>query len=315
MKKNFITLLTTLFFSSTLHAAPQTLTVVLDWFINPDHAPLIIAEQQGYFKEQNLEVKIIAPANPSDPQKWVAAGKADIGITYEPELMQLVDQGLPLISFGTLIDKPLDCLATLKDSHIHELSALKGKRIATSSNSLSNLMIKVMLEKQGFKSNDIELVNVQYNLTQALLTKKVDAVAGILRNVEVPELDMNGHPLHVFFPEEFGIPAYSELIFITNTARIKDERLPRFIAAVKRAVRYLDEHPKDAWQQFAKQYPEANNRVNQESWFATIPYFSEDPARFEKEDWQKFAAFMHKNKLIAKTLPVSRYAVTVSEDS
>ncbi len=301
--------------SGSTAATSQSLTVILDWFVNPDHAPLIIAEQQGFFKEQGLDVKLISPTDPNDPAKWVAAGKADIGITYEPEFMELVDQALPLVRFGTLVDKPLTCLVALKDNHHQSLTNLKGKRIGTSNGGLSNLLIQVMLEKQGLNKNDVELVNLQYNLTQALLTKRVDAVAGLQRNVEVPELELNGHKVAVYFPEEFGIPTYSELIFITHTAHTNDNRLPRFITAIKKAVRYMDEHPKETWNQFAKQYPEANNPVNHESWFATMPYFAEDPAAFNPEDWQQFAVFMFKNKLITKVQPLSRYAITLRKDS
>ena len=159
------------------------------------------------------------------------------------------------------------------------------------------------------------MVNVQYNLTQSLLSRRVEAVAGLLRNVEVPELELQGHKLNVFFPEEFGIPTYSELIFITNTNLVHDDRLPRFIAAVKKAIRYLDEHPKETWQQFIKQYPEANNPVNRESWLATMPYFAKEPAVFEKEDWQQFADFMYQNKLITKKQSISRYAIMLIKEN
>ena len=311
--KPFRLLLTFLLFTTTALAnpTPEKLTVILDWYINPDHAPLVIAEQQGFFKEQNLEVKFIPPANPSDPAKWVAAGKADIGIAYQPELVEQIDQGLPLIRIGTLIDKPLNCVVALASHNIKSPADLKGKRIGTSNSGLSNLLIKVMLEKQGLSQNDIELVNVQYNLTQALLTHKVDAVAGLQRNVEVPELELNNQKIKVFFPEEYGIPNYSELIFVTNTAQVNDKRFPRFLAAIKKAVRYLDEHPKETWQQFAKRYPEANNPVNRESWFSTMPYFAEDPVAFHSQDWQRFLDFMLNNKLITHKQPLSRYAITL----
>src|SRR5437879_3195671 len=130
MKKIFICFifLTTFFIYSTTEAA-EKLTVLLDWFANPDHAPLFVAAQQGYFKEVGLDVNLIGPADPSDPPKLVAAGKADIAITYEPQLIEQVEQGLPLIRIATLIDKPLACLAVLNNSSIKTIRDLKGKRI------------------------------------------------------------------------------------------------------------------------------------------------------------------------------------------
>ncbi len=304
-----LSLFTTLSFAANKHL--EKLTVILDWFPNPDHAPLIIAKQQGFFKEQGLEVELIGPADPSDPPKLVAAGKADIGITYQPDFMEQVDQGLPLIRIGTLIDKPLDCLVVLNDSGIKNLAGLKGKQIGLSVSGLSNVMLKVLLQRQGLSETDVELVNVHYNLTQALLSRKVDAVTGLMRNVEVPILEAQGHKVETFFPEDNGIPTYSELIFIAHIANAHDDRFPRFLKALQKAVAYLDEHPKETWQQFAKQYPESNNEANRASWFATLPYFAENPADFNDADWLQFAAFMKQNQLIKKIQPISRYTIPV----
>lgn len=312
--KKIILLLLSIFASVSFATEPRSrqLTVILDAFLNPNHAPLVIAEQQGFFKEQGLNVDLIGPADPMDPPKWVASGKADIGITYEPQLMKQIDQGLPLIRIGTLIDKPLHCLVTLKDSGIKTFADLKGKYIGSNTDELPIIMLKVMLAKQSLTDKkNVELINVRNNLTQALLSKKVDAVTGLMRNFEVPQLESNGHKITVFFPEEHGIPNYSELVFVVNTTHVYDDRLPRFLTAVKKAVAYLDTHPRETWQEFTKQYPAANNEVNREAWFATIPYFAEDPANFDREEWEHFARFMQQHRLIRKIQPVARYAVAL----
>lgn len=287
----------------------QKLTIALDWLPNPDHAPLIIAKQQGFFKEQGLEVELIEPHHPHDTSKWVAEGKADIGIAYQPEFMEQVDHGLPLIRIGTLIDKPLNCLVVLKSSNIKTPMDLKGKRIGITHNDLSSAMLKTILEKQGLTDNDVALINVEQNLTQALLGGKVDAITGMMRNVDVPALEENNQQVITFFPEEHGIPSYSELIFITNTANIHDKRFPLFLKAIKKSVAYMDNHPQQAWEQFIKLYPKANNKINHTAWFDTMAYFAEEPASFEKDEWQQFADFMQKNHLIKKIQPISRYVV------
>lgn len=287
------------------------LTVILDWFPNPDHAPLVIAQEKGFFKEEGLDVKLVGPADPNDPPKMVAARKADIGITYEPQFMEQVDQGLPLIRIGTLIDKPLNCLVVLEDSGIKSIADLRGKRIGSTNGGLTSVMINKLLSTEGVTAKDVNLVNVRYNLTQALLSHKVDAVTGMNRNFEVPQLETQDKKVRTFFPEDHGIPNYDELIFITNKAMLKDTRLPKFLAAVKKAVLYLDQHPEDSWKMFAKRYPEANNKVNREAWFATLPYFAEEPAEFDVKEWKAFADFMQENKLIKQARPVSDYAVTL----
>lgn len=296
-------------FSFAATSRPEKLTVALDWFINPAHAPLVIAKQQGFFKAQGLEVELLNPADPNDPPKWAAAGKVDIAITYQPDFLEQVDQGLPLVRVGTLIDKPLNCLVVLKDSNIKTLTDLKGKQIGTSNAGLTDILLKVMLKKAGLAEQDIHLVNVHYNLTQALLSRKVDAVSGLMRNFEVAELEKNGHHVMAYFPEEYGVPNYSELIFITRSNQAHDTRIPRFLTAIKQAVAYLDQHPRETWQQFSKAYPEANNDVNHEAWFATMPYFAEEPANFDAKEWQRFADFMRKNQLIKRVQPLPSYVL------
>lgn len=311
--KKLVSLLALCLATSSFAATPQPakLKVILDWFPNPDHAPLIIAAEKGYFKKQGLEVELIGPADPNDPPKLVAAGKADIGITYEPQFMEQVDQGLPLVRIGTLIDKPLNCLVVLNDSGIKTLADLKGKRIGSTNGGLTSVLINNLLKDQGINQHDVTLVNVRYNLTQALLSKKVDAVTGMNRNIEVPQLEAQNKHVLTFFPEEHGIPNYSELIFISNQSTVKDPRLPKFLAAIKEAVAYLDDHPQEGWQVFAKRYPESNNKVNQQAWFATLPYFAEEPTQFDQQEWKSFAQFMVQNKLIKKARPVSDYAVNI----
>jgi putative hydroxymethylpyrimidine transport system substrate-binding protein len=314
MKRTLLICLLSILPQITL-AGNEKLTVLLDWFPNPEHAPLIIAKQQGYFAEKGLDVELISPTEPMDPAKLLTENKVDVGITYEPEYMQQVDAGLPLISIGALIDKPLNSLVALKGNGIRSLNDLKGKRIGSNSGGLSLVMLKVMLKKSGLSEKDVRISKIRYNLMQALLSHKVDAVTGIMRNMEVPMIESNSKKVVTFFPEDHGVPSYSELVFIIHTQNIHDSRYPRFLQALKKAVRYLDEHPQLAWEDFIKAYPETNNTVNHEAWFATMPYFAEDPAGFNDIEWHKFASFMQKNQLIKKVQPTSRYAVVLRGDN
>jgi len=66
--------------------AGERVTVLLDWFINPDHAPLLVAYEKGFFKEKGLDVVFMAPSNPNDPPKLVAAKMAEIAVSYQPQI-------------------------------------------------------------------------------------------------------------------------------------------------------------------------------------------------------------------------------------
>jgi len=273
------------------------LTVMLDWFINPDHAPLFVAEQQGYFKQYGLDVTFIPPADPTDTVKLVAAQKADIGITYEPQfLRQQQSQTLPLVSIGTLIEGPLDCFVVLKNSPIHAIADLKGKRIGYSSANTGGIILKTVLASAGLSLSDVTLVNVHYNLTQALLSGKVDIITGAMRNFEPYEFQLVHQPVRVFYPEENGMPYYDELIFITHTKNTHDPRIQLFLKAVQAGAIYLKNHPHSSWLLFAKNHPELHNPINEKAWFATIPRFTLRPQLVDQTQYEQFRNILQNEK-------------------
>src|SRR3954471_13375052 len=156
-------------------AAADKLTVLLDWFVNPDHAPLVIAKEGGFFTRHNLDVELIAPADPSAPPRLVAAGQGDIAISYQPDLMLQVNEGLPLVRFGTLIETPLNCLIVLKDGPIKSLADLKGKKVGYSVASFQQAYLDAILGSVGLSTKDVTLVNVNFDLVTALAAGQVDA--------------------------------------------------------------------------------------------------------------------------------------------
>ncbi|MCD6056465.1 MAG: putative thiamine biosynthesis protein [Gammaproteobacteria bacterium] len=270
--------------ANTVFAAKKPLIVVLDWFVNPDHAPLVIAEEKGFFKENGIAVKLINPADPSDAEKLVAAGKADIGVSYQPYVMAAIDQGLPLVRIGTLVNSPLNAITVLSKSSIQQIKDLRGKRIGYSSSDLDKLIFSTVLSNAGLTLTDVQWINVHYGLTQALLSGNIDAAVGMMRNVEPVELELSGHQVRVFYPEDYGVPAYDELVYIANKNKANDPRLSSFLRAVQSATAYLKKHPQLMWEAFAKAYPENNNAFNEKSWTETIPYFADEPEILDGND-------------------------------
>ena len=287
----------------------KPLKIVLDWFINPDHAPLFVAEQQGFFHQEGVRVELITPSDPADGSKLVAVKQADVALIYQPQLLIDVDNGLPLVRFGTLIDKPLNCLVTLKSLQINSLYDLKGKNLGYSLGNIDEAMLKVMLHSQGLNEKDVNLLNVRFNLNQALLSGRITAFIGGMRNVEPVQLNFLGHPAKLFYPEDYGIPFYEELIFVSHRDAIRDARLIRFLKGLRKGVEYLIKHPEETWVAFVKIHPELNNPVNKAIWLASVSYFSLEPEYLNKDNYQKLAIFMRDQRLINKIPKTSNYAL------
>ncbi|HMR33534.1 MAG TPA: ABC transporter substrate-binding protein [Geminicoccaceae bacterium] len=291
--------------------AADKLTVVLDWFVNPDHGPLIIAREKGFFAAEDLDVELIAPADPNDPPKLVAARQADIAVSYQPQLHLQVQEGLPLVRFGTLVATPLNSLVVLADGPVKSIADLRGRKIGFSVGGFEEALLGGMLAGHGLKLDDVELVNVNFSLSPALIAGKVDAVIGAFRNFELNQMDIVGRPGRAFFPEEEGVPAYDELIYVAHEDSVGRPELKRFLAAVEKAANWLVNHPDEAWQTFKATDKALDDELNRRAWAATLPRFSHSPAALDHGRYARFAAFLKTQGLVKELPPVGSYAVDV----
>lgn len=307
LQKKIILLISILLFNNNVAAKP--LTLILDWLINPDHAAIFVAEEQGFFSREGLQINIIAPSNPDDGPKLVAAGHADLAVSYEPQLVVQAAKGLPLIRIATLINKPLNCLIVKRDGPIHQLADLKGKRIAYTSHVEGTLMLNALLEKAHLRMNDVQTINVQYDLTQALLSNRVDAVINVMRNVEPLQMQFAHQAVKIFPVELAKIPTYDELIIIANKNKLSDPRLIKFLTALNKATHYLLSNPEKSWLIFARNHPALNNQLNHQIWEATLPYIAPYPINFNKNAYKKFMLFLQQKKLIHNTLVSEDYVL------
>ncbi len=290
-------------------AAAERLTLILDWFVNPDHGPLVIAREKGFFAEEGLDVELVPPADPNDPPKLVAAGRADLAVSYQPQLHLQVQEGLPLVRIGTLVATPLNSLVVLADSPIRRIEDLAGRRIGFSVSGFEDALLGAMLARVGLALDSVELINVNFNLTPALLSGQVDAVIGAFRNFELNQLALEGREGRAFYPEEEGVPAYDELIYVARRDRLDDPRFQAFLRAVERATLWLVNHPDEGWEIFRKSGRELDDELNRRAWYDTLPRFALRPAALDVGRYARFAAFLKDRGLLRETPPVETYAV------
>lgn len=291
--------------------AAEKLTVLLDWFTNPDHAPIITAQTKGFFAAEGLDVEIIEPADPAMPPKLVAAGQGDIAISYQPTLHAQIEEDMPLKSIGALVSTPLNSLIVLEDGPIKELKDIKGKKIGFSVSGFEDAMLGQMLKSVGLTIKDVELINVNFALSPALMTGQVDGVIGGYRNFELTQIEIEGKKGKAFFPEEHGVPPYDELIYVVHKDKTGDPRYAKFLVAVENATIYLTNHPEEAWNAFVEAYPNLNDELNRKAWFDTLPRFAKRPAALDEGRYQRFADFMLESGLIKRAVPVADYAAEI----
>jgi putative hydroxymethylpyrimidine transport system substrate-binding protein len=293
-------------------AAQQSVTVILDWLPNPNHIPLYVAQELGFFAEEGLAVSLQVPTafDPSDPAKLTAAGRADLGITTPINLIIVRAQGLPLTAVGSLIQKPLGGLLALKERGIKTLTDFKGRKIGYSLEPEEPVLWTAMLETAGLKPGDYALINVGFDTLPALLTGQVDAI-GAFRNVEKILIEVQEKKETVFFPfEEHGIPDHPQLVFIANEdfVRRKTDLGRRFLRAVARGIALTLQDPNRAFALFLRANADLQREADLHRLFfeATLSFFHGAPCHHQLEKWRRLQDFLAQKRLIEQPSEITK---------
>ena len=293
----------------------REVNVVLDWYPNAIHTFLYTAIERGYFAEEGLDVKIHFPANDNDALALVAAGKAEIGMYYQQDVIQAVaNQGTGIKSIGAIVQSPLNVILSLKDKNITKPEDLVGKTIGYGGTVLSEALVKCMMENVGADASDVNMINVGFELMSSMTTGNVDATIGCLVNHEVPELEEEGFDVNYFSVSGYGIPNYYEEVFLTNDDLLENEPevVAGFLRAAKKGFDDFKADPDGCLAILMNNQNEENfpltQSVEEQSCATLIPLMETEDAAFltqTDECWQENIDWMLENQLIDKAVDVS----------
>jgi putative hydroxymethylpyrimidine transport system substrate-binding protein len=272
--------------------AQDRLTLMLDWFVNPDHGPIILAQELGHFADHGLQVEIVTPSDPNEPPRMVAAGRVDLAVSYQPQLHLSRHTGLPLVRVGTLVETPLTCLVVLADGPVQSMGDLKGRKVGFAVAGVQEVMLNAMLAHHGMAPTDVEQINIGWSISPALMSGQVDAVIGAFRNFELNQLALEGREGRCFYPEAEGIPAYDELIYVADPARMDAGTVARFLQATEKAALFIVNQPEQAWQIFRDTDAALDTELNALAWVDTWPRFATRPAAVDHGRYDRFEAFL-----------------------
>lgn len=283
----------------------QKLTLLLDYFPNADHAPIYAALARGDFRRAGLDVTVRAPSDPAAPLKLVAAGKADIAISYEPELLLARDKSLPLMGVGALIQRPLTSIISLPGAKITKPADLVGKTVGTAGIPYQSAYLKTILGQAGIDPARVKEVGVGFNLVPAMLSKKVDATLGAFWNYEGVQLARARKHPRIIRMENAGVPTYDELVFVTTEKTVRDrgELLRRFMQALQSGARAVQADPAAGVDPLVAASKDLDRPLQLAAVKQTLPVFfpakADQPYGYQNPDeWQKYGAWMQANKLL-----------------
>jgi len=281
--------------------------LMLDYFPNADHAGIYAAQAGGDFKQAGLDVEIRQPPDPAAPIKQLAAGRVDLAISYEPEVLRARDQGLNVVSVGAIVQKPLTSIISLPKAKVRRPADLKGKTVGTAGIDYQTAYLRTILLEAGVQPDTVKERNVGFSLTPALLTGKVDAVLGAFWNYEGTELKLKGKHPRIIRIEDAGVPSYNELVLAANADALERDRdkIRAFIGALSRGTRALREDPEQAIDGLLDANPDLDPKLQRAVVEVTLPLFFPPRGKpfgwQDPEQWDAFAAWMKDSELLEQS--------------
>ncbi len=297
----------------------RDLDVVLDWYPNALHAFLYVAMDRGYYEEEGLRIHIRFPSNTNDAISLVAAGRAEIGLYYQQDVIQSRSrQNVPVKSIGAVVQYPLNIILSLKEQNITSPKDLVGKTVGYSGTELSEALVRSIMASVGADWKDVSLIDVGFDLMSSMTTGNVDATIGCLVNHEVPQMEEEGFAVNWFELDDYGVPSYYEGIFLASDKMIEQEPevLSAFLRASARGFADMKADPEMALKvlldnQSAENFP-LSETVERKSMAVLLPLMETEEAPFLSQSdacWQTNIDWMREQGLIEK--PVSPEDVRV----
>ena len=290
---------------------PTELTLALDWYPNANHAGLYLAQDRGYFDEAGVAVEIYTPADPAAALQTVGAGRDTFGISYHSEILFAREQEVPVVSVAALVQHPLNCLMMLESSGIERPADLAGGTVGMAGLPSDEAYLQTMLEHDGASMDDVEIVNVGFDLLPALLSERVDAVIGTYWTHETILAEQEGNPVTYLRVEEWGVPDYYELILAAGESTVADqgEAITAFLGAMQRGFVDAAADPDAALEVLLAASPDLDAEVERQGLELLLPLWSDAgavaPGTQTAERWDAFGSWMTEQGLLGEGVDIA----------
>ena len=295
------------------HATAQELTKVtlaLDWYPNANHAGMYVAQDRGYFTEAGLDVEIVVPSDPTTVLQTVGAGRDTFGVSYQSEVLFAREQDVPVVSIAALVQHPLNSLMMLADSGIETPADLKGKSVAVTGLPADEAFLQTLLETAGLTLDDVEVINVGFDLLPAVLSKRADAVIGVYWTHETILAKQEGYDVRYLRIEEWGVPDYYELVLVTGESTLADQTpmVEALLGALQLGYTEAIADPDAALDLLIAASPDLVRDVEREGLDLLMPLWTENgtiPFGLQTEDrWNAFGEWLKEHQLLGEDVDI-----------
>ena len=302
--------------TTTPAAEKHTITVMLDYLPNPDHVGLYAALANGDFEQAGLDVQVQTPSDPAAPLKLLEAGRVDIAISYEPELLIARDKGAQIVSVGAIAQAPLTSLMTL-NRRVRAVADLRGGRVGTAGIPYQSAYLRTILETADVPVDSVKETSVGFNLVPAMLSRRVEATLGAFWNVEGVQLQRQRRAPKILRMEQLGVPTYNELVLVGEKRFIGEQGdlVRAFVQALGRGYADARADPQAATDALVKANPDLDPGFALASVRASLPVFfptdADKPFGWqEPAAWDRYGAWMFDQGLLSSRPNAGAAAMT-----
>lgn len=290
----------------------ESLTLMLDWFLSPQHAPLLIAEIEEMYQAQGLDVMLKPPADPSLPAKLLAAGEVDAALTRQPLLHLNNHDEAGLVRIATLLETPLNAVIVAGDSTPENQAALATRQYGYTTREGAELIVPLLVPDSVRQTDDyVAPRNVHYDGERNLQKESIEVLADGFYYALPAQLATDGIGSSVVTYDDLGLPAHDGLILMINGDQLQPRKKAwqHLVIALENAARWIVEHPDRAWSSLTEAYPVLDNSTNADAWPSIVRRLALRPGAVDTRRYQRMETFLQQRGIIQTKLPVSSLAV------
>ncbi|MEM7050967.1 MAG: ABC transporter substrate-binding protein [Acidobacteriota bacterium] len=261
----------------------EKLRLGLEWFLNPDHLPLLVAEAKHWFRDAGIELDLVEPEQHFDAMDEIEAGRMEVAITEPIHLVQDRAKGEKVVGFARFLHTNGGVMY-LRGSGIERPRDMAGKRIQYpgAPGAGGPAIIGTMIAADGgeYDPAAFTLVNNGFQHTDALLEDKADVATLIFYNFEVIEARGRGADPGFFALKDWGVPDFCQLILITSEEVLAQRRglLDKVVRILRRGIDFVHQHPAEALAIYDRRTTGAYSKdeLGAAIFDATVPCFTHD---------------------------------------
>jgi len=286
-------------------------SLALDWYPTAQHAGIYVAQARGYFSEAGLEVKIYTPADPTTVLQTVGAGRDTFGVSYQTDVLYARGEQVPVVSVAALVQHPLNSLMFKADAGITRPADLKGKSVGIAGLPSDDAFLSTMLALDGLTIDDVEVINVGYDLLPALLAGQATAVMGAYWTHESIVAEQQGTPVSYLRVEDWGVPDYYELVLVTAESYAQNDAatVSALLGAIQRGYQDAAADPDTAVEILAKASEDVDRVVERKGIDLLIPLWTDDgklPFGTQTDArWQAYGGWLKEQSLLKGEVDIS----------